>query len=236
MAEVEAGGRVEAEQGVEAGGRVARRRALVRQRLLRAAEALMLERGVEAVTIEEITDAADIARRTFYWHFASKDEVLLSISRARSLALDRRLAGLSASFEDPAEGLATAMRHAVRRIPNDPLCRWFAIHSGLPLERVREAFGENFLRDFERGCVEGRFSPGNAPVVLDLVASSFVAVIVARVANRMDEMDADDAVASILMMLGLGAAEARRIAHRPLPALPGRESNGSGLHAGSTNG
>ncbi len=227
---------VEVEQGVEAGGRVARRRAVVRQRLLRAAEALMLERGVEAVTIEEITDAADIARRTFYWHFASKDEVLLSISRARSLALDQRLAGLSASFEDPAVGLATAMRHAMRRIPRDPLCRWFALHSGLPLARVHEAFGENFLRDFERGCREGRFSPGNASVVLELVASTFVAVIVARVAERMDESDADDAVASILMMLGLGGAEARSIAHRRLTVLPGGESDMSVNQAGAIHG
>ena len=43
-------------------GRVARRRALVRQRILEAAEQLMTERGVDDVTIDDITDAADIAR------------------------------------------------------------------------------------------------------------------------------------------------------------------------------
>ena len=62
-------------------GRVARRRAQARQRILDAAEKLMAERGVDGVTIDEIANAADIARRSFYHHFESKYDVLVPIAR-----------------------------------------------------------------------------------------------------------------------------------------------------------
>jgi AcrR family transcriptional regulator len=39
--------------------------------------ALVLERGWEHVSVQEICDRADVGRSTFYTHFADKEEVLL---------------------------------------------------------------------------------------------------------------------------------------------------------------
>lgn len=201
-------------------GRVARRRAEVRDRLLRVAEELMLARGVDGVTIEDITEAADISRRSFYHHFASKHEILIPIARGRSESLNRRLDRLVASIEDPAEGMATAMRHGLRSIPSDPLCRWFALHSGLPIERLHEGFGESALRDVRRATQAGRFHVANAEAVRQLLSGAFVAVITARVDGRFSDDDLDDAVEHVLRMFGVERGEARRIAHRSLPPLP----------------
>jgi AcrR family transcriptional regulator len=47
------------------------------RRLLRAALfELMGEKGYETLTIQEITDRADLNRATFYLHYGSKDELL----------------------------------------------------------------------------------------------------------------------------------------------------------------
>ena len=99
-------------------GRVARRRAQVRQRILDVAEQLMTERGVEAVTIDEIADAADIARRSFYHHFATKHDVLVPIARARTRSLNRRIDRLVAGDRRPRRrhGDGDAAR-AARRSP-----------------------------------------------------------------------------------------------------------------------
>lgn len=201
-------------------GRVARRRAEVRERLLRVAEALMLEKGVDGVTIEDITEAADISRRSFYHHFESKHEVLVPISRARSESLNRRLDRLVATIADPAEGMATAIRHGLREIPSDPLCRWFALNSGLPFERLYEGFGESAMRDVKRATQAGRFYVDNAKVVQQLVPATFIAMITARVEARFSDADLDDAVEHILRMFGVERAEAKHIAHLPLPPLP----------------
>jgi AcrR family transcriptional regulator len=50
------------------------------ERALRGAfVALVLERGYEKVSVEDITERADVARATFYAHYAGKDELLTSV-------------------------------------------------------------------------------------------------------------------------------------------------------------
>lgn len=205
-------------------GRVARRRARVRGRLLQAAEELMRERGIEAVTIEEITEAADIARRTFYHHFESKNEILVPIAHRRTAELNRRLDRLVASIEDPAEGMATALRHGLREIPADPLCRWFVLHSGLPVERLHQGFGESALRDVRRAVEAGRFHVANQDAVHTLLGGAFVSIVAARVEGKLDDADLDDAVEYVLRLLGLDRDEAGRIAHLPLRPMDGDPS------------
>jgi AcrR family transcriptional regulator len=201
-------------------GRVARRRAHARERILEVAERLMTERGVDAVTIDDIADAADIARRSFYHHFQSKYDLLVPIARARTKSLNARIDRLVARFDDPAEGMAVGIRHGLRGFTHDPLCCWFVLHSGLPHERLYEGVGESGMRDAQR-CIEaGRFRIDNPEVVRLLLSGAFIAVLGARVGGKLGDRDLDDAAEHLLRLLGLGAAEARDIAHRPLPPLP----------------
>ena len=58
------------------GGRRARRAAETRVRLFRSALELIAERGLPNVTVEDITEAADVGKGTFFNYFASKEHVL----------------------------------------------------------------------------------------------------------------------------------------------------------------
>lgn len=49
--------------------------------LMNAAEALFLERGVEATTITDITDEAGVGKGTFYHYFASKNDMLTALAK-----------------------------------------------------------------------------------------------------------------------------------------------------------
>lgn len=201
-------------------GRVARRRAHVRQRILAVADALMAKRGVEAVTLDEIADAADISRRSFYHHFDSKVDLLVPIARARTRSLNERIDSLVATIDDPADVMATAMRHGMRGLTGDPLCKWFVLHSGLPNQRLYEGLGESGMRDAKRGMEAGRFFIDNPEVVRLLMSGAFVAVLGAHVEHELDNDDLDDAVEHLLRLLGVSMKEAREIAHRPLRPLP----------------
>ena len=55
--------------------RVSRRRAKTRERIFTEAMRLFAERGFDAVTVADITEAADIGKGTFFTHFPSKRDV-----------------------------------------------------------------------------------------------------------------------------------------------------------------
>lgn len=57
-------------------GRRERRAAETRLRLFRCALQLFSERGYPNVTVEDITEAADVGKGTFFNYFESKDHVL----------------------------------------------------------------------------------------------------------------------------------------------------------------
>src|SRR5512146_2112996 len=58
-------------------GRRERRAAETRIRLFRCALALFAEHGLPNVTVEDITEAADVGKGTFFNYFETKDHVLL---------------------------------------------------------------------------------------------------------------------------------------------------------------
>ncbi|PDT14663.1 TetR family transcriptional regulator [Rhizobium sp. J15] len=59
-------------------GRRERKRRQTRERIEQAAMTLFLERGFEATTIEDITEAADVSKRSFFDYFPSKEEVVFA--------------------------------------------------------------------------------------------------------------------------------------------------------------
>lgn len=88
-----AGGNAVVEPGAERGGRRARRSAETRLRIFRAAMRLIAERGFAEVTVEQITEAADVGKGTFFNYFSSKEQVLgvlaeIQIGKVRA-ALER---------------------------------------------------------------------------------------------------------------------------------------------------
>jgi len=53
-----------------------RRRQQTRRQLIQTALQLVLEKGYDAMTIQDITDQADLGRGTFYIHFKDKEAVI----------------------------------------------------------------------------------------------------------------------------------------------------------------
>lgn len=74
-------------------GRRERRSAEIRERLFRAALDLFARKGFNKTTVEDITEAADVGKGTFFNYFPSKDHILLAFG-------EMQLAKLEASIED----------------------------------------------------------------------------------------------------------------------------------------
>ncbi len=86
-----------------------RKRARVRQELIDAAMSLFAERGFDAVTVDEIAEAADVAPRTFYRYFPAKEDVVTADGREATALMIETLAA-----RPPEEPPLVALREAMR--------------------------------------------------------------------------------------------------------------------------
>ena len=94
-----------------------RRSADIRERLFRSALRLFAQKGFAETTVEDITEAADVGKGTFFNYFPSKDHVLLAFS-------DMQLAKLEESVHDleqSQQSLPDFMRSFVLRMSEEPL-------------------------------------------------------------------------------------------------------------------
>src|SRR5712672_2440590 len=74
-------------------GRRQRRSSEIRERLFRAALDLFANKGFLETTVEDITEAADVGKGTFFNYFPSKDHILIAFG-------EMQLAKLEASIEE----------------------------------------------------------------------------------------------------------------------------------------
>ena len=58
--------------------RMEKRRLKTRAKLLAATLKLVLKKGIDKTTMDDITETADLGRRTLYYHFSSKEECILA--------------------------------------------------------------------------------------------------------------------------------------------------------------
>jgi len=72
-------------------GRRERRRAEMRERLFRAALELFAQRGFLETTVEDITEAADVGKGTFFNYFPTKEHVLATLGAERLAVIERAL-------------------------------------------------------------------------------------------------------------------------------------------------
>src|SRR6516162_7651027 len=132
--------------------RAARRRQETRARLVGAARQLMARKGVDATSIQEITDTADVGFGSFYNHFASKeaiaDAVMDDALESFGAAADR----IADVVRDPAEVLAASVRHAVHRAAADDAWGWFLVRTGLTRgDALQRGLGQRLARDIRIG-------------------------------------------------------------------------------------
>jgi AcrR family transcriptional regulator len=97
-------------QGVSAGLRE-RKKQRTRNALLRAALELFTTQGYERTTVDEIADAVEVSQRTFFRHFASKEEAAFAV---QELVESSYVTALRARppHESPFEALRNAVLHS----------------------------------------------------------------------------------------------------------------------------
>ncbi len=128
-------------------GRRQRRRAETRERIFRSALALFAEHGFMKTTVEEITEAADVGKGTFFNYFRNKEDVLSALAEVQ---LDKYAHAIQA-----AESGALTPRHALRdlwqRLPEEPGRSQALARSLMVAFLTSPAVREKMARSLEQG-------------------------------------------------------------------------------------
>jgi AcrR family transcriptional regulator len=80
---------------------VDRRVRKTRAALRSAFVSLVLERGYDAVTVEDLAERADVARATFYAHFSDKEELLTTMFEEMTSEVTQRVTQVEGAPEAP---------------------------------------------------------------------------------------------------------------------------------------
>jgi len=199
--------------------RIDRKRRDTRERIVEHAEKLMRHNPVNEITIQDITEAADIGHGTFYLHFKSKYEVLIPIVQRVAARWDRVIQANLQDIEDPAEVMAFSARHMGRMIVADPLWRWFLQHSGVPVEDLKSTLGRYSARDFGKGLLNGRLKVPELAISSSFLFGGFVNALLQSFDSDNPEKTIDVVVEMMLRLVGLDIEEAALMAHKPLWSL-----------------
>jgi AcrR family transcriptional regulator len=81
--------------------RIDRRKIRTRKQLRDALLVLILEKGYDAVTIEDITERADLGRTTFYLHYKDKEHILLESIESIAVDLLQQITENFPAFSQP---------------------------------------------------------------------------------------------------------------------------------------
>jgi len=162
-----------------------RRKLEVRGRIVDASAELFSERGVGATTVVEICDRADVAKKTFFNHFPTKQHAVRELA---CLAIDQLLAEIETARKQE-RGARDRLRHVFDQVAQNtaqvgPMGRELAkelIHSlqGLESEpgqtrRLRNAFAALVRDGLANGDIAQRYEP---ETLAEFILGSYYALI-----------------------------------------------------------
>lgn len=116
-----------------------RRSAEIRERLFRSALGLFVKKGFAETTVEDITEAADVGKGTFFNYFPSKDHILIAFGEMQLGKLEAAVAEVRRNNEPIPDFLRTLVDRMTQEPTQNPEIIRAILQAYLSTTPVREA-------------------------------------------------------------------------------------------------
>jgi len=202
-----------------------KKRDRTRDRLLVAAQELVLERGLPAIAIQDIASRADVAPGTFYNYFRTREEVADTIADLLQRAYHRDVDAVTAGLQDPARVFAASLRQTLHWVTPGNALGKLLFASGVPLARYALGIRERAARDIDAGIATGAFRVDDTQVLQSMLGGIVIGVLLDLWLGALPADAIPGVTARCLGLLGVPAGKAQRIAAerialRGAPELP----------------
>lgn len=199
--------------------RLARKREKTRQSLVDAARSLVEEQGHERLSIQDITDRADVGLGTFYNYFDNKQMIFEAILGEIREQFEQRLSTLRSNLSDPASLIAATLQFCFTEALDNAEWNDFLKKSGLEGEYLLLQSQDQCLFDIKTGAQRGRFKIDNPTFVANLIHGMARHTTLEIASGRLGREAIPDTTRYILRMLGLPELVAKAITQTPLPPV-----------------
>ena len=201
--------------------RVDRRKERTRSALIGAAQRFLSE-GRTTVSIQEITDAADVGFGSFYNHFESKEALFEAAINSTLQAYAVLRDALVAGYDDPAEVFSVSFRMTGRLQRQMPELVRVLLHEGVRILSRDEGLAPRARNDIAAAAEAGRFDVPDPQLALMAAGGALLGLLQLLEENPdLDAGERSDAMTrQVLRMFGMSPAEAAELVARDLPPQP----------------
>lgn len=134
------------------------RAARTRESLIRAGRELFAERPVDAVAIDDIVQAAQVAKGSFYNHFADREALVGAVTAEIRSGIERAVDAANAGVEDPARRMARATCVYIRFAVDEPERARVLVRVSGALINTNARLNRGLADDLTAGLAAGRFA------------------------------------------------------------------------------
>jgi len=191
------------------------RAARTKAALMAAGQRLFSRRPIDAVTVDDIVQTADVGKGSFYNHFADREALARAIAGQIRASLESAIAQANAGVEDPARRLARAVCAYLRYALDEPEAAGVLVHIHSGHTSLTAPLNRGLVEDLEAGLAGGRFGVATleSAVLYVLGVTQLALVRIVQEPNpALAVFLAQQMCALVLRGLGVAAAEADRIA------------------------
>lgn len=173
----------------------------------------------ESISIQDITDRADVGLGTFYNYFDNKKMIFEAALDQIRQGFQARLDTIRGSLTDPAALVAVTIQFCFVEALDNEEWNTFIKKSGLKGEYLLLQDLDQCLGDVETGAKRGRFKIDDPRFVANLIYGMVRHATVEMAAGRMERQAISDTTRYILRMLGLPELVAKAVTQTPLPPV-----------------
>ena len=188
-----------------------------------AARALYAERGFESVSVDDVVRRAEVARGTFYIHFADIDGLRAAVAHELAEALEQVRHPQRIRESDPLERIASGCFAFIQQALLSPVWGNLIARAASALPTVGRVARENLAEDLRQAVLQKRITAASPELSAAIVTGIVFQTMRSASDKRLPEADVPVAVVAILLALGAWRS-------LPEPATPrgGDQKNDSG--------
>ena len=187
------------------------RRRRTRQALIRAGEALLAERPVDAIAVDDIVREAGVAKGSFFNHFSDKSALALAVATEVRLRMEQRVGAVNAGVGDPEKRLVRGVCAFIAYARSHPAEARAMLRSQDRPAPPDHPLNAGLRADLEAGLASRQFRAPDLESAI-LMVSGVCQILLSSVLEAPRSVVQDQRMASgtlALMLVGLGLSPAR---------------------------